>query len=48
MEMEDYDSDYDTITGLFRTDDANESWCFDYSICTFKYVSILSNKNFIL
>lgn len=29
----------DTVTGLFRSDDANESWCFNYSVCTFKYAA---------
>lgn len=36
MELEDTE---DTVTGLFGSGDANESWCFDYSVCTFKYVS---------
>ena len=38
----------DTVTGLFRSDDANESWCFNYSVCTFKYVSILSSTTFLV
>ena len=28
----------ETLTGMFQEDDGDESWCFNYSTCTFKYV----------
>ena len=33
----------DTLTGLFAGED-DESWCFNYSECTFKYVTICSHQ----
>lgn len=29
----------ETLTGLFIDEDGNNSWCFDYSSCTFKYAA---------
>lgn len=41
MEYELGEEDY-SLTGLFGDGD-DESWCFNYSECTFKYVTICSH-----